>query len=336
MNKRVILVKRPVGIPVDSDFSIQSEPIPSTLSQGEVLVKVEWTSIDPAQRIWMSKAKSYFPSIPLGEVVRAYSIGVVVSSSVNSFKPGTYVSGLLNWQEYCKIDHRRVYKLPSQDYPYIYLGVLGFTGLSAYIAVVEIARPVGKEIVVVSSAAGSVGSIACQIAKIKGCTVIGIAGSDSKCEWLVNDLKIDFAINYKKGNLSQEIANVCPDGVDIFIDNVGGLILDAVMINIKKYARIVMCGSISSYCYMKKSPLRYYPLVIANSATMIGFIVNDYKKQFVIALKTLGKWLDEGKLKHKNHFLQGLENAPKGLAMLFTGQNQGKLIVQVCNNSEKI
>lgn len=330
MNKKVVLRRRPVGLPEESDFSIVTAPLPKVLSPGEVLVKINWTSIDPAQRVWISGAKkSYFPSVPLNEVIRAYSVGIIVSSTVTLFKPGTYVSGLLGWQEYCVIDHRRVFKLPSEENPHIYLGVLGLTGLSAYVAVVQLARPLGKEVVVVSSAAGSVGSIACQIAKMKGCRVVGICGSDEKCSWLINELKIDSAINYKKGTLSKSISDACPNGIDIYIDNVGGDILDAVLLNIKKYARIVLCGSISGY-NMKKSPsLMRYPLVISNSATMIGFIVNDYRHLFVQALKSLSKWISEGKLKYREHILHGLENAPNGLKMLFTGENKGKLIIRV-------
>ena len=336
MNKKVILVRRPKGLPVDSDFLIVTEPIPTSLSQGEVLVRVEWTSIDPAQRIWISSYKGYFPSVPLGEVVRAYSIGVIVTSTVGSFKPGSYVSGLFGWQEYCKIDHRRVFKLPSQQDPHIYLGVLGLTGLSAYVAVVEIARPLGKEVMVISSAAGSVGSVACQLAKMRGCTVIGITGSDEKCEWLLKELRIDAAINYKSENFAQRLEEACPKGIDIFIDSVGGVVLDAVLLNIKKYARIVMCGAISTYCFKKKAPIHYYPLVISNSATMIGFIVNDYKDHFVIALKSLSKWIEEGKIKYREQILHGLENGPRGLAMLFTGENQGKLILDIEKQIEKI
>lgn len=243
---------------------------------------------------------------------------------------------MFNWQEYCKIDYRRVYKLPSQKNPTIYLGVLGFTGMSAYIALIEIARPLGKEVVVVSSAAGSVGSVACQLAKMKGCKVIGIAGSDEKCEWLEKTLKIDAAINYKTGNLAQKLRTVCPNGVDIYIDNVGGEILDAVLLNIKKYSRIVMCGAISGYNLKKNPPIYYYPFVVSMSASMIGFIFDDYKHVFLVALKSLSKWVDEGKIIYREHILNGLENAPKALSMLFTGENKGKMIIKVFSTSVKL
>ena len=336
MNKKVLLVRRPIGIPIDSDFSVVTEPIPSSISAGEVLVKIQWASIDPAQRIWISKSKGYFPSVSLGEVVRAYGIGVIISSTINALKIGTYVSGLFNWQEYCKVDYREVYKLPFDESPIMYIGVLGLTGITAYIAVIELARPIGNEVVVISSAAGSVGSVACQIAKMKGCKVIGITGTDEKCEYLIKQLGIDVAINYKKENLSGKIAEECPKGIDVYIDNVGGEILDAVLPNIKKYARIILCGAISGYNSSKSPGIYNYPIMISMSATMIGFIVNDYINHFVTAIKTLTKWVNKGKIKYRTHLLNGLENAPKGLAMLFTGENKGKLIIEVDNQKEKI
>ena len=246
------------------------------------------------------------------------------------------MTGLLNWQEYCRIDARKVFRLPSDENPQNYLGVFGYPGLTAYVTIIELARPKGKEVIVISSAAGCVGSVACQIAKMKGCTVIGIAGTDEKCEYLVKELGIDAAINYKKGHLSKQLADACPRGIDIYIDNVGGKILDAVLLNIKKYARIVMCGAISGYNLSKAPGICYYPRVISMSATMIGFIANDYKHHFAIALKSLSKWVNEGKIKSRIHVLPGLEHGPKGLAMLFTGENQGKLILDIEKQIEKI
>lgn len=336
MNRKIILVRRPNGLPLEADFKLISEPLVTSLSIGEVLVKIEWTSVDPSQRVWISKPKTYFASISIGDVIPGYSIGIVVQSTVSSLKPGTNVLGLLGWQEYCCVDYKKLLKIPSVTRPSVYLGALGLPGISAYIAIADLAKPQGKEIVVVSSAAGTAGSIACQIAKIRGCVVVGIAGSDEKCDWLLNELKIDSAINYKKHNLARKIAEVCPDGIDIYIDNVGGEVLDAVLLNLKKYARIVMCGAISAYNYKKAPSVSNYPLIISMSATVIGFLVDDYKKHFLIALKSLGKWIKEDKIKYKEHMLYGLESAPLGLSMLLKGENNGKVIVKLSPPIEKI
>lgn len=337
MNKRVILAKRPEGMPQASDFIIKSEPLSLDLASGEVLVKVEWSSIDPAQRIWISgKKKSYFPSVAIGQEIRAYGIGVVIKSTVKSLKLNTYVYGLLGWQHYCKIDHRRVFRLPKEHPPNIYLGVLGLTGLSAYVAVEVLARPRNKEVVVVSSAAGSVGSIACQIAKMKGCVVVGITGTPEKCRWLMDELKIDAAICYKGTNVSKQIRKLCPNGVDVYIDNVGGEICDAVLQNIKKNSRIILCGAISGYNLKHFRPITNYPIAISMSATFIGFMVNDFRHNFTVALKTLSRWLANGKLKYKEHILTSLEQAPEGLSMLLQGLNDGKMLIKLNSPEVKL
>lgn len=330
MNKKIILAKRPEGMPQLSDFEIRSEPLNDHLNAGEVLVKVEWSSIDPAQRVWISgRKKTHFPSVAIGHEIRAYGYGKVLKSTVSSLKANTYVYGLLGWQEFCKIDHRRVFKLPNEHPPNIYLGVLGLTGLSAYVAVALIARPNSKDVVVISSAAGSVGSVACQIAKMRGCYVVGITGSDHKREWLLNTLKIDGAINYKTQDLNKELAQLCPKGVDVYIDNVGGDVCDSVLNFINKYARVVLCGAISGYNLRKNPGIKNYPIVIAMSATMIGFMVNDFRSTFTLALKTLSKWLAEGKIIYKEHIISSLEQAPAGLIMLLKGENQGKLLINL-------
>lgn len=337
MNKRVILARRPEGMPQESDFIIKSERLNLNLSSGEVLVKVQWSSIDPAQRIWISgKKKSYFPSVAIGQEIRAYGIGVIIKTTVKSLKLNTYVYGLLGWQEYCTIDHRRVFKLPKEHPPNIYLGVLGLTGLSAYVAVEILARPRSKEVVVVSSAAGSVGSIACQIAKMKGCTVVGISGTPEKCRWLIDELKIDAAICYKGANVSKEISKICPNGVDVYIDNVGGDICDAVLQNIKKNSRVILCGAISGYNQKKFQAITNYPIAISMSATFIGFMVNDFRHNFTEALKTLSRWLANGKLKYKEHILTSLDEAPKGLAMLLQGENKGKMLIRLNSPEVKL
>jgi NADPH-dependent curcumin reductase CurA len=330
MNKKVILVKRPDGLPKLNDFEIKIEPISINLSSGEVLVKVLWSSIDPAQRVWISgRRKTHFPSVAIGHEIRAYGIGEVVKSTVGYLKPGTHVYGLLGWQEFCKIDHRRVFKLPNEHPANIYLGVLGLPGLSAYVAVVLLARPNSKDVVVVSSAAGSVGSVACQIAKMRGCFVVGITGSSKKCDWLLTTIKLDGVINYKTQNVQSTLSQICNKGVDVYIDNVGGSISDAVLANINKYSRVVLCGAISGYNLEKNPGIKNYPNVISLSGTMIGFMVNDFRSTFTLALKTLSKWLAEGKIVFKEHVLESLEQAPQGLIWLMEGKNQGKLLIKL-------
>lgn len=260
MNKKIILHSRPQGEIQDSDFKIILEPLNAILKQGEVLVRVEWLSIDPGQSVWVSGGRSYILPVPLNGVVKGLGVGYVITSKSPAFKKGNYVSGLLGWQEFSTISASELSKLPSYENPQLYIGVLGITGLTAYFAITEIAKPQKKDIMVVSTAAGAVGSVACQIGKMKGCKVIGICGSDEKCEWLMNVVKIDGVVNYKKEKkLSYALRKLCPEGIDIFIDHVGGKILDAVLANIRKNAKIVLCGAISSYGHRRAVPVHNYP-----------------------------------------------------------------------------
>mmetsp|Transcript_11980 Transcript_11980/g.12061 ORF Transcript_11980/g.12061 Transcript_11980/m.12061 type:complete len:266 (-) Transcript_11980:30-827(-) len=262
--------------------------------------------------------------------------GIVVFSKSPAFKRGSFVTGFLHWQEYAKVKASDIIRLPSYVNPHLHLGVLGMTGLTAYVAVNEIAKPRKKETMVVSTAAGAVGSIACQLGKIRGCRVIGLSGSDAKNRWLT-EIGVDGVINYKTvPNLTQALKNLCPEGIDIYIDLVGGDILDAVLLNIKKYARIVMCGAISSYNLKRAPPIRYYPLIISQSASVEGFIVWEHRNKFDIAVKNLSKWIKENKIKHKEHIVDGIENAPRALRMVMTGENFGKMVVKVEHQSPKI
>jgi NADPH-dependent curcumin reductase CurA len=266
-------------------------------------------------------------------------VGYVISSRSPLFKKGNFVSGFLGWQEFATVNGSEISKLPSYENPQLYLGVLGLPGLTAYFAVTEVAKPSRKEVMVVSSAAGSVGSIACQIGKMKGCKVIGICGSDNKCKWLVEDLKVDAVVNYKaERHLAAAIRKTCPQGVDIFIDCVGGKVLDAVLANIRKNARLVMCGTTSAYELEEPSAIHNYPyflgrVAIAMSASFEGFVVWDYQNRFEMGIKQLNRWTQEKKIVFKEQVVDGLEFAPHALRMNLDGENNGKMIVKVLHNT---
>jgi len=334
MNRKVILVNRPEGLPKAGDFKIIQTELDTNLQKEEVLVQVDFASIDPSQRHWISKNSS---EVNLGDNIKAVGCGTVLSSHSSTFKPGDHVSGLLGWQEFAKVHSAELYKLPSYEQPHLYLSVLGLTGLTAYFAVLEIARPQKQDTMLVSNAAGAVGSIACQIGKMKGCRVVGIAGSEEKCRWMTDQVGIDACVNYKKAiNLARSIKSACPGGVDIYIDNVGGEMLDSVLLNINKYAKVILCGAISAYNLSLAPRIYYYPLIISMSASLIGFEVWDYRHRFGLATQSLNKWEQEGRLKHREQILKGLHKAPKALQMLLLGQNTGKLIIKIHSKSPKI
>lgn len=244
------------------------------------------------------------------------------------------MTGFLECQEFCKINGSELAKLPSYDSPQLYLSVLGISGLSAFFAIEEIAKPNRRETVLISTAAGSVGSIACQLAKLRGAKVIGLTGSDEKCEYLLSELKIDAAINYKTAsNLSRAISDVSPEGIDIYMDNVGGEVLDAALLNIKKHGRIIACGAISGYNSSKPIAIYHSSMIIAKSLTIEGFKVWDYKNRFELATRQLSRLVQEKQLIYKDHILEGLQNVPLAMNMLMTGKNKGKMLVKLSHNN---
>jgi len=260
MNRKIILVRRPFGVPEKEDFQLVEEPISQVLKRGEVLVRVEWLSIDPAIRVWISGARSYLDPVAIGSLVKGIGVGIVVNSRSPAFKVNNYVSGFLGWQEFAKVNAKELTKLPSYENPQLYLGVLGITGLTAYFVITDLAKPSRRDTVLVSTAGGAVGSIACQLAKMKGCYVVGITGSHEKASWLLENQAVDTVINYKTEiDLEKAISESCPKGVDIFIDNVGDKLLDQVLLNINRHARIVLCGAISSYNLRRAQGIRNYP-----------------------------------------------------------------------------
>ena len=331
MNKVILLNKRPVGKPALADFRFSSDAIPVPTS-GDVLLKTLYVSVDPYLRGRMSDSKSYVPSFEIGKPIQSGIIAEVIDSTHSEFTKGDFVSGILEWKEY-KISDGKGLKKVDQNISALssYLGILGMTGITAYLGLIEIGAPKKGETIVVSGAAGAVGSVVGQIGKILGCTVIGITGSDKKAELLKSKFKFDSAINYKTvPDLNMAIRNTCPKGVDIYFDNVGGEISDAVLANINKHARLPVCGAISLY-NETKVPVgpRIQTILLTKSATMRGFIVGDFSSKFPEAIKQLAVWLKEGKLTYAETIVSGFDNIPQAFLDLFDGKNEGKMIVKI-------
>lgn len=331
MNKVILLNRRPKGKPRSDDFKFVEEAMP-VLGEGEILLKTTYVSVDPYLRGKMNDAKSYTAPFELDKPMYSGVVAQVVESRHTGFSKGDYVLGMLEWKEYQVSGAKGLYKVDADKAPLsAYLGVLGMPGLTAFLGLSEIGRPKGGETVVVSGAAGAVGSVAGQIAKIMGCRVVGIAGSDEKCEYLRSEFDFDMAINYNTTkNMRKALAAACPQGVDVYFDNVGGEISDAVLVKINPFARIVVCGAISVYnaTHLPQS-LSVQPFLVRNSALMQGFIVNDFEASFPKALAQLSQWLSEGKLKYSETVVEGFDQIPQAFMDLFEGKNTGKMLVKV-------
>lgn len=329
LNRQFRLKSRPVGLVKESDFEFDEEPLPE-VGEGYILVRTEMVSLDPAMRGWLNDMKSYVPPVQIGEVMRALGVGVVIESKVPGIKKDDKVGGLLGWQDYALVPGKMAEKIPKGVTNEAALSVLGMTGRTAYFGLLDIGEPKEGETIVVSGAAGAVGSVVGQIAKIKGCRVVGIAGGAEKCAWLTDELGFDAAIDYKSENLRKRLKVSCPDGIDVYFDNVGGEILDTVLTQINVGARIPFCGAISGYNATEPVPGPYnYASILVNRAKVQGFIVFDFVKRFGEASVDMGQWLSEGRIKFKVDIVDGLEKAPTALNKLFDGSNTGKLIVRV-------
>ncbi|MBO0725984.1 MAG: NADP-dependent oxidoreductase [Blastocatellia bacterium] len=331
INHQWRLAARPVGLIKEADFQWTEEPMPE-LQDGQVLVRNLYLSLDPANRGWVREEGSYMAPIPLGSVMLGVTVGVVEESRNPNFQAGDNVQSFLGWQEYAVSDGAGLNKLPNN--PAIpltaYLGLFGGIGLTAYFGLLDITDPKPGETLVVSAAAGAVGSIVGQIGKIKGCRVVGIAGSREKCKWIVDELGFDAAINYKTEDIRQGLKRTCPNGIDIYFDNVGGEILDAALGMINLRARISICGMISQYNAAAPVPGPYNLInILTRRAKMQGFIVIDYLPRAHEALPELIKWYMEGKLKYRVDVVEGLKEAPRAVNKLFDGSNQGKLIIKL-------
>ncbi|TCS96604.1 NADP-dependent oxidoreductase [Hazenella coriacea] len=332
-NRQILLTSRPKGMPDESNFQLIETPIPS-LQNHEVLIQTLYLSVDPYMRGRMNDSKSYIPPFQLNEVLTGGVVGKVVESEHPDFIEGDFVLGTLGWADYSICHGDQLTRLDPQQAPLTTaLSVVGMPGLTAYFGLLDIGKPKTGETVVISGAAGAVGSIVGQIAKLNGCHVVGIAGSEAKIAYLKNELGFDAVINYKTcTDLNQAIQETCPNGVDIYFDNVGGGITDAVLRHINKHARIPLCGQIASY-NAEKPELgpRNFSLLLINSALVQGFIVSDYASRFGEALKQLSIWLHEGKIKYRENIVDGLENAPQAFLGLFRGDNIGKQLVKVAD-----
>ena len=335
-NRQWVLSSRPRGPVSRENFEWREEPVPA-IADGEFLVRNLWLSCDPAQRAWM-EVDTYIPKLPLGDVMLSGAAGEVVESKHADFAPGELVSGVFGWQDYAVSDGGAgifpVNKVPpGVDLPTA-MSLLGVTGLTAHIGLLGIGQPQAGDTVVVSGAAGSVGSFVVQIAKLKGFRIVGIAGGAAKCDWLSGELGADAAIDYKGEDVESRIGELCPDGVDVFFDNVGGGILDAVLEHIAIGARIVLCGSISGYNDFDERPgIRNHYRLIIRRATMRGFLVFDHTDRVPQAIGDLATWAAEGKLRSQVDVVDGLETAPDALNRLFTGQNLGKQLVKIADAS---
>jgi NADPH-dependent curcumin reductase CurA len=330
--KTIKLKNRPEGKPTVSNFEFLTEDREITINKGEILLEAAYVSVDPYLRGRMSDAKSYVPSFELNKPVQSGVVAKVIASKNDNFKEGDFVSGMLSWQTQQVSNGEGLLKVDGSKAPLsTYLGVLGMTGLTAYLGLNQIGKPVAGETIVVSGAAGAVGSIVGQIAKIMGLTVIGIAGTDEKIEMLKTKFGFDAGINYNTSkDINADIKKAAPNGVDIYFDNVGGPISDAVLFNINRFARIIICGAISVYneTEIPKS-VSVQPFLVKNSALMQGFIVSNYADKFPGAIKQLSEWLAEEKLTYTETIVNGFENIPTAFIDLFDGKNKGKMIVKI-------
>ncbi len=333
LQKQIELARRPQGLPVIDDFRFKETAIPEA-KDGEALVKTLYVSVDPYMRGRMQDAKSYVEPFALDEVITGGVIGEVIAAKGDKLQKGDVVLGNLGWREYSAVPETNLRKIdPSLAPVTAYLGILGMTGLTAYFGLLDIGRPQAGETVVVSGAAGAVGSAVGQIAKIKGARVIGIAGSDEKTAYLKKQLGFDEAINYNTAeNIASALEEACPNGVDVYFDNVGGRISDAVLTLINKFARIPVCGAISSYnAESAKDDMgpRVQTALIKASALMKGFVVNDYRERFPEGAKQLAEWLKSGQLQYEETITEGFERIPEAFLGLFKGHNLGKQLIKV-------
>jgi len=337
-NKKILLASRPTGMPTPDNFKIVDAEMPQP-KEGEILIRTLYLSVDPYMRGRMNDRKSYVPPFVVNEVITGGVVGEVIESRSDAFQAGDIITGLLGWQLYsvAKDDQTTITSARKVD-PSIApvttaLGILGMPGLTAYFGLLEIGQPHSGETVVVSGAAGAVGTLVCQLAKIKKCRVVGISGTDEKNQYLIDKLGVDAAINYKTAtDLRRALKDACPKGVDVYFDNVGGDISDGVIGLINNGARIVICGQISLYNLEQPDVgPRVQPYLLVNSALMQGFIISDYAARFAEGINALGQWLAQGKLKYAENIVEGFENTPQAFLGLFAGDNLGKQLVKVAD-----
>jgi NADPH-dependent curcumin reductase CurA len=331
-NRRLVLAERPTGMVEERTIRLEDTDVPEP-GAGEALAQVRYISIDPTIRTWMDDAPGYLPPMAIGDVVRSGGVAEVLSSNSERYAPGDLVFGMTGWQDYVIADEgeRTLQVLPPGVSPTAALGVLGITGMTAYFGLIDVGRVKEGDTVVVSGAAGATGSTVGQIAKLKGAAkVVGIAGGPQKCAWLIDELGLDAAIDYKNEDVAARLRESCPNGIDLYFDNVGGAILNACLAQLALRGRVVLCGAISSYNERERvaGPANYSALIIRRGR-MEGFIILDYFDRFPQAQAEMAGWLAAGKVKAAEHIVEGLQHAPDALNLLFTGGNTGKVMVRV-------
>jgi NADPH-dependent curcumin reductase CurA len=332
VNHQVRLSSRPSGLCRPENFDYTEEPVGEP-GEGQILVKVLYVSLDPAMRGWMNEGRSYLPPVGLGEVMRSIDVAEVVASNHPKFAAGDQVVGVFGVQEYAISDGRGVTKIDARLAPLpVFLSVLGMPGMTAYFGLLDVGQPKAGETVVVSGAAGAVGQVVGQVAKLKGCRVVGIAGGPEKCSYIVDELGFDAAIDYKSEDVRKALKELCPDRIDVYFDNVGGQILEAALARLARGARIVICGAVSQYNNPEgegmRGPANYMALLV-DRARMQGFVVFDYADRYAEAAAEMWGWMAEGKLKSREDIVEGLQTFPETLLKLFKGENMGKLVIKV-------
>ena len=330
--RRIVLARRPEGLVTADDFVVEDAPLPE-LAEGEALMRTVYLSMDVAVRTWLNRGEGYLPAVEIGEVVRGSGIGRIVATRCEAYEIGDLVYSMPGWQEYGVV-RDDVFTTPlDPDTPLRpMMSVFGATGAAAYFGLLDIGRAKEGETVVVSAAAGATGSLVGQIAKIQGCRVVGIAGSDEKCAWLVDELGFDGAVNHRTDDLAAKLKELCPQRVDVYFDNVGGAILDTVLRSLNMHGRVVLCGALAAEASGGRPPgPSNYVNLIARRGTMQGFITLDYWDRFTECFTQLRTWADEGKLRWREEIADGLDRCPDALNMLFTGENTGKVIVRVAD-----
>jgi NADPH-dependent curcumin reductase CurA len=332
---QVRLAAYPKGMPGEDTWTFTHDAPPEP-ADGQVRVRMDWISVDPGMRGWITPKRSYMPPVEPGEVMRAFGVGTVVESRFERLAAGDIVTGFTGVQTEAVLPGRELRRIDTQyGAPQSFLSGLGMTGYTAYFGLLDVGRPEAGQTVVVSAAAGAVGSVVCQVAKIRGCRVVAIAGGPEKCRFLREELGVDAAIDHRGGDVGAALAAAAPEGIDVYFDNVGGDILDAVLARINRHARIVVCGGISQYADMDnvRGPSNYLQL-IAQSAVMQGFTMRDYLRRIPEALVQLLTWSAGGQLKFREHVLDGIETFPAAFGMLLRGENHGKLLIRVRGGSE--
>jgi NADPH-dependent curcumin reductase CurA len=331
MNRQWRLASRPSGMIDESCFRWTEEPAPVLTQDGEILVRNLYLSLDPTQRGWIAR-DTYLPAVRIGDVMRSGAAGRVVESRDPAFAPGDVVFGMFGWQDYALVKNASLNKLPTGVPVELAMSALGVTGITAYFGVLDVGKPKGGETFVVSGAAGATGSVAGQIARIQGCRVVGIAGGPDKCDWLLKEAKFDAVIDYKRENVGVRLRELCPKGIDVYFDNVGGEQLDDALANLAMRGRIVLCGAIATYndAELRPGPKHYLNLLLRRGR-MEGFLVLDYMPRALEAVMQLWTWVREGKIVDRVDVQQGLENAPMTLRRLFEGKNQGKQLLKIAD-----